>query len=104
MDYCVGYITAKDKEEALGIGRTLVEKHLAACANVIAGMESVYRWEGKVESAKEAVLIIKTTIKAKDKVLSVVKAMHSYSCPCVVFYKLDGGNPDYLKWIGESVS
>ncbi len=101
---CFGYITTKDKAQAKAIGRALVEKGLAACANVLASMESIYRWEGKIEEAQEAVLIIKTTTKQREKVVTFVKALHSYKTPCIVFYEIDGGNKDYLKWISDSVS
>lgn len=103
METCIGYITTKNKAEAQAIGRALVEKKLAACANVLSPMESVYRWEGKVETADEAVLIIKTTGKMRDKVVTFVKALHSYEVPCIVFYDLHGGNKDYLKWIAANV-
>lgn len=103
METCLGYITTKNKSEALAIGRALVEKKLVACANVLPEMDSVYRWEGKVESAQEAVLIVKTTGKLREKVVTFVKALHSYEVPCIVFYDLHGGNKDYLKWIASSV-
>ncbi len=103
METCIGYITAKNKDEALAIGRALVEKKLVACANVLPQMESIYRWEGKVESAHEAVLVVKTIAKMRDKVATFVKALHSYEVPCIVFYDIHGGNKDYLKWIHASV-
>lgn len=99
----MGYITAKDKAQAQAIGRALVEKKLVACANIFPQVESVYTWEGKVETATEAIVVVKTTAKQKDKIVSFVKALHSYAVPCIVFYDMHGGNPDYLKWIKESV-
>ncbi len=93
------YVTTKDKSQALAIGRTLVEEQLAACINVLDGMTSVYRWEGAVEQASEAVLIVKTTEPRVPPVIERVKALHSYSCPCVVAWPIGIGNPPYLEWI-----
>ena len=93
------YITAKDKAQALKIGRALVEERLAACINVWEGVTSVYRWEGAVEEATEAVLIAKTTESQIPAIVDRVKELHSYACPCVVAWPLETGNPAYLDWI-----
>lgn len=93
------YVTAADADEALRIGRALVEVRLAACANVIPGMTSVYRWQGKVEQAGEAVLLLKTRASLVEAATERVKALHSYACPCVVALPVEGGNPDYLDWL-----
>lgn len=103
MDSILVYITAKDKAQAKTIGRTLVEERLAACANVIDGMESIYRWEGKICEDCETVLMVKTAESLIDKLTTRVKSMHSYECPCVIAFRIAGGNKDYLKWISESV-
>ena len=95
------YVTTGDREAALSIGRALVEARLAACANVISGMESVYRWQGAVEQASEAVLILKTRTSMLDALTEKVKALHKYDCPCVVALPITGGNADYLDWIAE---
>ena len=95
------YVTAGDRETALAIGRALVEARLAACANVISGMESVYRWQGAVEQASEAVLILKTRTSLLDALTEKVKALHDYDCPCVVALPIAGGNANYLDWIAE---
>ncbi len=99
MGACTGYITTKDKAEAIKIATALVEKHLVACANIIDGIGSIYRWEGKVEQSQETLLLVKTQSKQKKKILTVVKALHSYSCPCAVFYDIADGSPEYLKWL-----
>lgn len=96
------YITCSNRTEAQSIGRALVEKRLAACVNFWEGMSSLYWWEGKVEEGQETVLIAKTTSEKSEALVKVVKALHSYSCPCVVLLPIEGGNPDYLKWISES--
>lgn len=93
------YCTAASREDALRIGRVLVDERLAACVNVFDGMTSVYRWEGAVEEANEAVLIAKTQTVRVARVIERVKSLHEYSCPCVVSWEIGAGNADYLKWI-----
>ena len=101
--YVFAYVTASSREEAYKIGRALLEKKLAACVNLFDGMQSLYWWEGKIEESKEAVLLVKTDEKRIESVMRVVKGLHSYSCPCVVSFRIEGGNPEYLKWLGESL-
>lgn len=96
----VVYITAANRNEALAIGRTLVAERLVACANVLDGMTSVYRWEGELSEDREAVLIAKTRQELADRVVTRVRELHSYKCPCVVSWPITAGNPDYLAWIG----
>ena len=93
------YVTAGDRDAALSIGRQVVEAGLAACANVIDGMESIYRWEGAIEHAKEAVLVLKTRAALLDDLTSKVAELHDYDCPCVVALPIVGGNRAYLEWI-----
>lgn len=93
------YVTAADREAALALGRALVEERLAACANVIDGMESIYWWQGKLEQAREAVVILKTRAGLVAALTERVRALHDYDCPCVVALPIVGGNPDYLSWI-----
>jgi len=95
------YLTAPNKAEALRIGRALVEERLAACINVIDGMTSVYRWQGNIEESSEAVLIGKVRSADVPAVVERVKALHSDSCPCVVGWPLERGNPDFLAWIAD---
>lgn len=93
------YVTCPSVDEARKIGRTLVEQRLAACANVLPGMESCYRWQGKVEQAEEAVLIVKTSKEKAAWVVARVRELHSYSVPCVVELPVLSGNPAYIDWI-----
>lgn len=93
------YITTSTKDEARNIGRALIEKRLAACVNILDGMESMYVWEGKLETAQECVLIAKTEAELVEPLIAMVKALHSYSVPCVLSLAVDKGNPDYLKWL-----
>lgn len=98
------YITAGSRDEAKKIGRALVEARLAACANVIDGMESVYWWQGELTEDREAVLIVKTRADLVAAVTARVKALHSYTVPCVVALPILDGNPDYLDWIGQETA
>lgn len=96
------YVTASSKEEATKIGRALLEKKLAACINVWGGMESTYWWEGKLETAAEWVLLIKAPSEKVELLIPVIKAMHSYSTPCVLAWDIAKGNPAYLEWLHKS--
>ncbi len=95
------YITAASQEEALAIGRALVEARLAACANVFPGVTSIYWWEGSRQEDSEVVLILKTRQDLVDEVVAKVKELHSYECPCVVAFAIAGGNKDFLDWIAR---
>lgn len=97
------YVTAKDREEALALGRELVGRRLVACVNVFAGMTSVYRWENKIEQADEVVLILKTTAANAEATVAAVRELHSYSVPCVLVVPILAGNPGYLDWLAASV-
>jgi len=95
------YITTPSPDEARTIGRALVEARLAACVNVFENMTSLYWWEGGIDQGQEAVLIAKTRHDLVPQVVARVKALHSYTCPCVVALRLAGGNPDFLRWISR---
>lgn len=95
------YITTRDREEAKTIGSTLVKERLAACVNILDGMESIYHWEGKIETSTESVLIAKTSYHRVKKLTERVKELHSYDCPCILSITLteQEGNEEYLKWL-----
>ena len=93
------YVTVENREEAVKIGRDLVENRLVACANVLGPTTSVYWWEGAVTEDEEASLILKTRADLVGRVVEKVKEMHSYDCPCVVSLAITGGNPAFLDWI-----
>ena len=97
-------ITTASRTEAENIARAVVTEKLAACANILSGVRSIYRWQGKVEEADEVMLIVKTTVEKFD-VLSVrVKELHSYECPCIVAMPIVAGDAGYLAWIRENVA
>jgi periplasmic divalent cation tolerance protein len=102
--HCMVYVTAASRDEALKIGRALVNEKLAACANVLGQVDSIYRWQGKVEEAQEVVVIAKTRRALADKAVARVKALHSYDVPCAVVYDMAAGLPDYLAWIDREMA
>ncbi|MBZ5704827.1 MAG: divalent-cation tolerance protein CutA [Acidobacteriia bacterium] len=95
--------TAPSKEEAHKIARGLVDRRLAACVNIVPQIESVYRWQGKIEEAQEYVLVIKTTSGAFEKVRDAIRELHSYELPECICLAIDGGSSAYLKWLEDSV-
>ena len=95
--------TAASKEEAQEIAHALVERRLAACVNLVPQMESVYRWQGKVEEAQEWLLLIKTTSAAFERVRDAITELHSYDLPECICLDIDGGSSAYLKWLEDSV-
>jgi periplasmic divalent cation tolerance protein len=95
--------TAGSEDEARKIARHLVENRLAACVNLIPRMESVYRWQGKVESATELLLLIKTTVERFPAVRDAIRQLHSYEVPECIVLPIEDGSAPYLHWLGEAV-
>ncbi len=95
--------TASSREEAEKIAHALVERRLAACVNILGPIHSVYRWQGKVETAAEHLLLIKTTAAMFDSVAKAIRELHSYELPECIQVAIEAGSEEYLKWIEESV-
>lgn len=96
------YVTTPERAEADTIARIAVEERLAACANIISGMTSIYRWQGKVDEARETVLILKTRMALFDRLSARIKSLHSAECPCISALPIVAGDAGFLKWIEES--
>ena len=96
--------TAGSAEEARKIANHLVENRLAACVNVIPKIESVYRWQGKVESSAEWLLLIKTTVERFPNVCDAIRELHSYDLPECIAIVVEDGSKEYLDWIADSVA
>jgi periplasmic divalent cation tolerance protein len=95
--------TAGSEDEARKIAHHLVENRIAACVNIVPAIESIYRWQGKVESAREWLLLIKTTAEKFPAVRDAIRQLHSYDLPECIAIEIEGGSAEYLEWIGESV-
>jgi periplasmic divalent cation tolerance protein len=93
------YATAGDAAEAKRIARRVVEERLAACANVIERVSSVYWWQGEVHEAGEAAIVLKSTGERVDALIARIKALHSYDCPAVVAIPVAAGFPGFLEWV-----
>ncbi len=100
-DYVFVYITASSEDEAAAIGRALVSERLVACVNILPNMRSIYRWQGEIADSQEVVLIAKSRAEAFEEIEARVKAMHSYSCPCIVALPIQAGAMGFLQWIDE---
>lgn len=95
--------TAGSEDEARRIAHYLVENRLAACVNVVSQVNSIYRWQDKVESAWEWLLVAKTTVEKFPKVCDAIRGLHSYELPECIVLPIQDGSTSYLRWIGESV-
>ncbi|MGE5476142.1 MAG: divalent-cation tolerance protein CutA [Bacteroidales bacterium] len=95
------YITAPNRDEALKLAQVLVQERLAACANVLGPITSVYWWDGKLNQDGEEALLLKTRADLVDALTARVRELHSYDCPCVVALPITGGNPAFLEWIAS---
>jgi periplasmic divalent cation tolerance protein len=95
--------TAGSEDEARKLARHLVEQQLAACVNIVPRIESIYRWQGKVESSQEWLLLIKTSAEKFPAVRDAIRELHSYDLPECIALTIEDGSPDYLQWLADSV-
>ncbi|HZR64691.1 MAG TPA: divalent-cation tolerance protein CutA [Terriglobales bacterium] len=95
--------TVGTEAEARKIAENLVDQRMAACVNIVPRIQSVYRWEGRVESAEELLLLIKTTKARAAGVQTAVRELHSYDLPEFVVVSMEDGSAEYLAWIDDSV-
>ena len=100
----VVYATFPSRDAALACGKLMVEAHLAGCINVLAGMTSVYIWEGRTETTDEAVLIAKCAREKADAAVDFIVRSHTYEVPAVLVLPVSGGNPAYVNWLRGGTS
>lgn len=99
----VVFVTAKE-DDAEKIALELVNKRLAACVNIVPGVNSVYWWQGKLERDRESLLVIKSDEEVLERLVETVKQVHSYSLPEIIAIKVVGGSEEYIKWVKENLS
>ena len=96
-------VTTSSEPEAHKIAELLLTQRKAACVNIVPKVESSFWWQGKLDSAKESLLIIKTNASLLSEIVDLVKTAHSYEVPEIIALPIIGGNEDYLKWIDDEV-
>jgi len=102
--YILVLCTCPEDVVAARIANALVEEKLAACVNRLSRMTSTYRWEGKVRSETEALLMIKTTERLLERLGERIRELHPYELPEVIALPIEGGSERYLAWLGQSVA
>jgi len=102
-DKIVILVTAASRRECLKIAKHLVEARLAACVNITSGIESVYRWEGKLNRDKEYLMLIKSTRALFPEIEHAISQIHSYHTPEVICLPIIDGSLNYLQWLSDSV-
>jgi periplasmic divalent cation tolerance protein len=102
--YIVVFITVDSQENAQKITDKLLKEKKAACVNIIPKVESHYWWQGKIESANELMLIVKTRAALLDELVTLVKEIHPYSVPEIIALPIIGGNKDYLNWVEKETN
>jgi periplasmic divalent cation tolerance protein len=96
-------ITTSSEPEAHKIAELLLSRRKAACVNIVPRVDSSFWWQGKLDSARESLLIIKTEASLLPEIIDLVKTAHSYEVPEIIVLPIIGGNEDYLKWIDDEV-
>lgn len=101
-DIVVVLITASSPEEGQAIAKAIVDEHLAACVNVLTGVQSCFYWEGRTQQASECLLVCKARSALLDRLIDRVKELHSYTVPEIIALPVIGGLPAYLEWVRQS--
>jgi periplasmic divalent cation tolerance protein len=101
-DNIVVLITAGSEEEAHKIAKLLVSQNKAACVNILPGVNSLFHWKGRLDSARESLLLVKTKASLFSEIISLVKTIHSYEVPEIIALPIIAGSEDYLKWLDDA--
>ena len=102
-EFIVVFVTVGSSDEGDRLAHALVEERLAACVNRVGAVQSVYRWQGRVEQSGEELLIIKTKRELFERLKKRVQELHSYSVPEILALPVLEGSESYLKWLGEQL-
>ncbi|MBI5191033.1 MAG: divalent-cation tolerance protein CutA [Nitrospirae bacterium] len=102
MEKIVVLITAPSEEEAANIAYTLVAEKLAACANIVEGIRSIYSWQGEIHDEPECLMVVKTSAENFDALEARVKELHSYEVPEIIALPILKGSTEYLDWVWEN--
>ena len=100
-NYCVALCTCGDTDTAMQLARRLVQQHLAACVNLVPGIQSVYEWEGVLETTGETLMVIKTAAAQLPALKVLINEEHPYDVPELITLAITDGLPDYLGWLGS---
>lgn len=103
-DEVVILITTETQEEARKIAAALIDSNLAACVNIVESVQSLFRWQGKVEDDKECLMIVKSVSRKLDAVTAKVQEVHSYDVPEIIALPIIGGSKEYLQWVHEETT
>jgi periplasmic divalent cation tolerance protein len=103
-EYCLLYTTWPDENSARTASETLLTEKLVACTNLYPAVEAQYWWEGKIETSKECVMILKTTALLRPKLEKRFQELHPYEVPCFLEIRVDSGNPAYLQWLSKNLN
>jgi periplasmic divalent cation tolerance protein len=101
-DEIIILVTASSDEEAVKIGKCLVEEHLAACVNILPQIRSLFFWDGRSQDSQETLLICKSRRPLFERVIERVKALHSYTVPEIIALPIIAGSREYLDWVGQN--
>ena len=103
MEYYLVYVTVGREEEAETIGKLVLSEKLAACVNIVGNTRSLFEWDGKLESASENIMFIKTNEKKLQLLLKRIDELHSYDCPSIVALELSDGKQEFFDWVDRAL-
>lgn len=101
MDKFIVLCTLNDLEVAKNLSKTLLEKRLIACANIVPQVLSMYEWKGEIVTDNEFLMILKTNASLFDELKTEIKRLHTYEVPEIISFKIDNGSKEYLDWIDK---
>lgn len=104
MDFVSVYVTCPNEDVAERIARDLLDQRLVACANILPTVRSLYRWEGRIEDAREVAMFMKTRRAHVPRIEAAVRVLHPYKTPCIVAFDLAGGHGAYLEWVANETA